>query len=50
MYTNKPKWSHKDYKCSIYSKNEKTIDINISQMMHGGQATGEEMRHVWMSR
>ena len=50
MYTNNPKWSHKEMQ-HIYSK-KKTNKHNRHQHNtdDGGQEMGEEMRHVQMSR
>jgi len=45
MYTNNPKWSHKEMQhiSKIKIKNQHNTD-------DGGQAMGEVMRHVQMSR
>jgi len=38
MYTNNPKWSHKEMQhISQIKKNKNAIDINITQMMVGKQ-------------
>jgi len=46
MYTNNPKWSHKQMQHIIYQKKTK----KKRNRHDGGQAMGEEMRHVQMSR
>jgi len=50
MYINKSKWSHKNV---AYRKNKKKSKKN-NRYQHntddGGQAMGEEIRHVHMSR
>jgi len=45
MYKNKPKWSHKEMQhiAKIHKRHQHNTD-------NGGQAMGEEMRHVQMSR
>ena len=50
MYTNKPKskWSHKEMQ-HIAKKNKKR-NRHQHDTDDGGQAMGEEMRHVQMSR
>jgi len=56
MYTNNPKWSHKEMQhiSQIKKKNKKTKKTKRNRHQHntddGGQAVGEEMRHVQMSR
>jgi len=48
MYTNNPKWSHKEMQ--HISKIEKKRNRHQHNTDDGGQAMGEEMRHVQMSR
>jgi len=48
MYTNKPKWSHKEM--LHIAKIQKKHSRHQHNTDDGGQAMGEEMRHVQMSR
>jgi len=48
MYTNNPKWSHKEMQ--HISKKKQKRNRHQHNTDDGGQAVGEEMRHVQMSR
>ena len=48
MYTNKPKWSHKEM--LHIAKIQKKHNRHQHNTDDGGQAMGEEMRQVQMSR
>ena len=48
MYTNNPKWSHKEMQHIL--KIEKKRHRHQHNTDDGGQAMGEEMRHLQMSR
>jgi len=52
MNTNNPKWSHKEMQhiSQIYIKKKKKRNRHQHNTDDGGQAVGEEMRHVQMSR
>jgi len=51
MYTNNPKWSHKEMQhiSKIYKKNKKR-NRHQHNTDDGGQTMGEAMRHVQMNR